>query len=334
MVSRIPRLLIAGLAGDSGKTIASLSLLAACRQKGLAISVFKKGPDYIDAAWLTEISGSACRNLDTFMVGEEAVKRRFARHARGSSLALIEGNRGIFDGKDVDGTHSTASLAKLLGAPVVLVVDATKATRTLAALVHGCMSFDPQLRIAGIILNRVAGARHERVARQAIERYCDRPVVGVIPKLSGSGSVIPGRHLGLVTPAEFTSDGALVRTLQEIAGNHLDVDRILELAVDVDGIEIPDDNPETAPVTRARIGYFRDSVFTFYYPENLEALEGEGSELVALDSMGDESLPADLDGLYIGGGFPETQAEMLVRNRPMMDSVRRVAERGMPVYAE
>ena len=195
---KTPRLIIAGLSGDSGKTIVSLSLLAILRRKGLNIVPFKKGPDYIDPAWLSTLAGKPCRNLDTFLVDPDDVLRSFINHSSSADIAVIEGNRGLFDGKDLTGTHSTAGLAKLLQAPLFLVVNATKATRTVAALVHGCQTFDPDLKIAGVILNKVAGPRHEKTIRDAVETYCHLPVLGSIPKLGEDASLLPGRHLGLM----------------------------------------------------------------------------------------------------------------------------------------
>ncbi len=325
--------MIAGLSGDSGKTIASLSLLTALRQAGLAVSVFKKGPDYIDAAWLGWAAGNVCRNLDMFMVDEETVADRFARHAATSDLAVIEGNRGLFDGKDVAGSYSSAALAKALDVPVVLVVNATKTTRTLAALVKGCVDFDPDLKIAGVVLNRVAGKRHERVVSDAIAEYCQIPVLGVIPKLDETG-LIPGRHLGLVTPSEFDDEGGLGARLAEIGNKHLDLDGLKGIADAASETSATIGEVTTGAPKTARIAYFRDSVFTFYYPENLEALEDSGAELVPLSSLDDAALPADIDGLYIGGGFPETQADRLSSNRSMMVSVKAAAECGLPIYAE
>jgi len=330
---RVPRLLVAGLSGDSGKTIASLSLLTALRQKGLAIAVFKKGPDYIDAAWLTRFAGSEARNLDTYLAGRDKVRRTFTAAARRADFALIEGNRGIFDGKDVEGTHSTAELAKLLEVPVVLVVNATKATRTLAALVKGCIDFDPEVNIAGVILNKVAGRRHEKIITAALEKYCNVPVLGVIPKLDRDGALLPGRHLGLITPFEFKSEALLQQHLSQIAGDYLDIDSLTALAESA--VELETDDETTLPTKKptVRVGYFKDAVFTFYYPENLEALHREGAELVPVSSLEDKKLP-EIDALYIGGGFPETHAEKLVKNDSLMRAVRDAVENGLPVYAE
>ncbi|MCD6163761.1 MAG: cobyrinate a,c-diamide synthase [candidate division Zixibacteria bacterium] len=339
MVAKLPRLLIAGLSGDSGKTIVSLSLLTALSQKGVDISVFKKGPDYIDSAWLSIISKTQCRNLDTYLVEPDDVYNIFTGNA-GKDISIIEGNRGIFDGKDVSGTHSTAGLAKLLRAPIILVVDATKSTRTIAALVKGCIDFDPDIVIAGIVLNRIAGERHKKIITQSIEKYCGLPVLGSIPKLDKNSTIIPGRHLGLVTPQECENNLKLNSILLEIAEKYLNIGKLIEIA---NNAEILD--AAAAPASRqvesktnnnekiVKIGYFKDSVFTFYYPENLEALEASGAELTAISSLNDKSLP-DIDALYIGGGFPETQAQLLAGNKSMMESVRKAAVSGMPIYAE
>lgn len=330
---KIPRLVIAGLSGDSGKTIVSLSLVKALKRKGLSVSVFKKGPDYIDSAWLTMAAGRACRNLDTFMVEPETVFSTFTRNATESDISVIEGNRGLFDGKDLDGTHSTAGLAKLLQAPVVLVVDTTKATRTIAAIIGGCISFDPDVRIAGVILNKVAGKRHQKIITEAVEKYCRIPVLGVIPKLGLDESLIPGRHLGLITPAEFDSDNSFSDQMTEIAKKYLDIDRLIEIAEKAVRLEIAPDTRDEVIQQTARIGYFKDSIFTFYYPENLEALQKYGAELIPISSTDDGQLP-DIDGLYVGGGFPEVQAERLTENKTMLKSVRDAANDGLPIYAE
>ncbi len=329
----VPRVIIAGLSGDSGKTIVSLSLLVALRDR-LMTSVFKKGPDYIDAAWLGFAAGRVCRNLDTFMVPEATVLGSFIRHALESDLAVIEGNRGLFDGKDVEGTHSTAGLARLLQAPVVLVINATKITRTVAALVRGCQVFDPDVHIAGVILNRSAGTRHARVMREAIEHYCGIPVVGILPKLDNKSGLVPGRHLGLVPPAEFEHAEAMTDRLAGIARDYLDIDAIVNLAGTAGPLSrlmlTPPTQQEKSAVT---IGYFADSVFTFYYPENLEALENHGANLMPVSSLDDTELP-EVDGLYIGGGFPETHADRLAANTVLMKAVKERSKVGMPIYAE
>ena len=333
MTTSSSRLVIAGLSGDSGKTIASLSILTALRQRGLSVSAFKKGPDYIDPAWLSLVADTVCRSLDTFMVDPEVVVRSFVTHAEKSDISVIEGNRGIFDGRDVSGTHSTAQLAKLIRAPVVLVVNAAKSTRTVAAIVKGCVDFDPDLNIAGVILNRVAGERHLKVSSDSIGEYSGLPVLGAIPNLGDDSALIPGRHLGLITPSEYRDGTDLQPRLREIGERFLDIDRIIEIAGSAGPVSCaPADSQSVTPVP-VKIGYFKDSVFTFYYPENLEALEASGAELVPVSSLADQGLP-EVDALYIGGGFPETHAEQLVRNRSMMKVVKEKALEGLPIYAE
>lgn len=333
MAEKLPRMVIAGLSGDSGKTVATLSIIVALRRRGLKASVFKKGPDYIDPAWLSWASGSACRNLDTFLVDKNKVEETFRRWSSDSDISIIEGNRGIFDGRGEDGIHSTAELAKLLRAPVALVVDCTKTTRTIAALVKGCIDFDPELNIVGVILNKIAGERHRRVVAESIEKYCGLPALGAIPKLTDDSTLIPGRHLGLVTPAEFNDDEKLESDLQDLADNYLDIDEIIISAKNAEALESKELSPIIIKEPEVKIGYFKDSVFTFYYPENLEALENCGAELVPISSISDTSLP-DIDGLYIGGGFPETHTEQLSKNRSLMESVKSAAEAGLPIYAE
>ncbi|MEW5923624.1 MAG: cobyrinate a,c-diamide synthase [Candidatus Zixiibacteriota bacterium] len=333
MSVKIPRLVIAGLSGDSGKTVVSLSLISGLLRKGLSVSAFKKGPDYIDSAWLGKTAGTVCRNLDTYMVDPDDILKTFSRSALRTDISIIEGNRGIFDGKDLIGTHSTSGLAKLLQAPIVLVINVSKVTRTVAAIVNGCVSFDPDVRIAGVILNKVAGKRHQKIITDSIEKYCQVPVLGAIPKLGDDASLIPGRHLGLITPAEFDAEKNFSKLTEEISEKYLDIERLLKIAraaSPLDGLVETDEKKEATVV---KIGYFKDSVFTFYYPENLEALERNGAELVPVSSVDDECLP-ELDGLYIGGGFPEIQAERLVGNQSMMQSVKDASENNMPVYAE
>ena len=239
----------------------------------------------------------------------------------------------MFDGLDVDGTHSTAGLGKLLKAPVILIADVTKATRTIAALVKGCIDFDSEVNIVGVILNRVAGERHKKIIIDSIEKYCGLPVLGAIPKLDSDGTIISSRHLGLVTPSEYDRGNALGERLYEIADKYLNVEGIVRLANKAPQLDVVETKVRTDLKPNVKIGYFKDSAFTFYYPENLEALQTNGAELIEISSMSDSSLP-DIDGLYIGGGFPETQAEKISDNGPLLASLKRAAEDGLPIYAE
>ena len=329
-----PRLVIAGLSGDAGKTLVSLGLLFLAREMSISTAVFKKGPDYIDAAWLSWASGRAARNLDTFLMGKETATHSFRVHASADGLNLIEGNRGLFDGADAQGTHSTAELAKLLRAPVLLVVNAAKVTHTAAALVLGCQRLDPGLRIGGVILNRVCGLRHEKVLRQSIESASGIPVLGVLPAVK-SRAMLPGRHLGLVTPQEHGKLSRLPARLLSLVRPNVAMAAILEVASSAPPLERPAGAAQSVAVGHGlKIGFMKDSAFTFYYPENLEALEASGVELVEISALSTPRLPDDLDALYIGGGFPETHAAALSRNSALLRSIRARALQGLPVYAE
>jgi len=330
----LPRVVVAGLSGDSGKTVVSLALLLAARQAGFAVQAFKKGPDYIDAAWLAWASARPARNLDSFLMGFDRAVWFFGHHAVPDGLNLIEGNRGLYDGADAQGTHSTAELAKALHAPVILVLNATKLTRTAAALVLGCQKLDPGVRIAGVILNQVAGTRHEQVLREAVETACGVPVVGGLPRASGD-SPIPGRHLGLVTPEEHPRMEELGRNLAELVRGRLDFEAVMTIARQAPPLAAPVAGPPEPPDGRGlRIGYVRDSAFTFYYPENLEVLARAGAELIPASALLDATLPPGLDALYIGGGFPETHGARLAANQPFLAALRTAAQAGLPIYAE
>jgi len=324
---------VAGLSGDSGKTLVSLGLLLDAAARGIEVRGFKKGPDYIDAAWLTWASGHPARNLDTYLMGFERPAWSFASHAS-AGWNVIEGNRGLFDGADSEGTHSTAELAKLLRAPVVLVLKATKVTRTAAAYVLGCQKLDPDLHIAGVVLNRVATARHERVVQEAIESACGVPVLGALPRLR-TGKLLPGRHLGLVTPAEHPHIEEVRQNVLDLVRGRLDLDRLLEISRG--GPVLP--SASVAQLSRSdgsglRIGYLSDTAFTFYYPENLEALGSCGASLVRVSALSATELPSQLDALYIGGGFPETHGPKLAANTGLLASLRNRAADGLPIYAE
>jgi cobyrinic acid a,c-diamide synthase len=334
-----PRLLVAGLRGGSGKTLLSLGLAASFRSRGLTVAPFKKGPDYIDASWLARAAGRPCRNLDLFLFPPKTVLASFALGAREADLAVVEGNRGLFDGMDADGTFSSAELAKLLKAPVILSVDVTKTTRTAAAMVLGCRIMDPEVNLAGVVLTRAAGSRHESVLRQSIEGITGVPVLGSIPKLQGE--IFPERHLGLVPPQETEAVESPLSRVEKVAEAYLDLGRILQVAETADSLEVPErapgasgiDGGRVATPTPPRIGVFLDSAFQFYYPENLEALKDAGAELVEISPLEASELPP-VDALYLGGGFPETLAPGLSGNRPFLDAVRRVAQEGLPIYAE
>ncbi len=330
----LPRLVVAGLSGESGKTLVSLALLLEAGRRGIPVRAFKKGPDYIDSAWLEWASHKPARNLDTYLMGFERVVGSFASNAVSGGFNLVEGNRGLYDGADARGTHSTAELAKALQAPVVLVVNATKVTRTAAALVLGCQRLDPDVRIAGVVVNQVSGARHERIVREAIESVCDIPVLGAIPR-AGGGMLLPTRHLGLVTPREHPHRDVLAQDLLGLVSGRLDFNRLIAIARQTPPIAMaPVPLREPPAGDGLTIGYLDDAAFSFYYPENLEALQAAGARLVAISALTSASLPDGLNALYIGGGFPETHAETLSGNSSFLASIRHRARAGLPVYAE
>jgi cobyrinic acid a,c-diamide synthase len=328
------RILIAGLRGSSGKTAITLGLISAWRDRGENIIPFKKGPDYIDAAWLALASGAECSNLDGFMMGDDAILGSFSERSFEDGIAVIEGNRGLFDGMDEQGTHSSAALARLINTPVVLVVDVSKTTRTAAAMVLGCKQLEPGLDLKGVILNRVANARQENVIRQAIERECGVPVLGAVPRISGIA--LPERHLGLLPAAEHPESLRVIRALADAGDAYLDLEGLKKVAEGADpwhaqprltGFD------ESMTGSKVRIGVVRDAAFQFYYPENLERLSRLGAELIEVSAIHDNALP-ELDALYLGGGFPETRARELADNRSFKASVRFAIEAGLPTYAE
>ena len=343
----LPRILIAGLRGGSGKTLLSVGLTAALRKRGLRVAPFKKGPDYIDAAWLSAAAGRPCRNLDLFFMSPQTIVRSFLASAAGADVAVVEGNRGLYDGVDAQGTYSTAELAKLLGIPVALAVDCTKSSRTVAATILGCQRLDEQVPVRGVILNRMASRRHQSVLREAVDQICGLPVLGAVVRTAQQ--IFPERHLGLVPPDEHGQLSDAIRQAAAVAEEYLDLEAILSLARQAPAIELQEAETEAEvssvahapgpsaqtlpPPSQPRIGVFRDAAFQFYYPENLEALAREGGSLIEVSPLRERRLP-DVDALYIGGGFPETAAAALTENKPFLDSLRRLIEQGLPVYAE
>ncbi|MCG6881246.1 MAG: hydrogenobyrinic acid a,c-diamide synthase (glutamine-hydrolyzing) [Deltaproteobacteria bacterium] len=331
-----PRIIIAALKGGSGKTILSLGLAAAWREKSLQVAPFKKGPDFIDAGWLSMAAEVPCYNLDPFLMNEEQIFNSFLNHSGQEGISLIEGNRGLYDGLDIDGCCSTAELGRLLNAPVLIVLDVTMTTRTMAALVRGCQVFDPELNIAGVILNRVAGPRQKNLITNAIWKYCGIPVVGSVPKLKENP--FPERHMGLVPHQERDRARKAISWARKIVLDNLDLERIQKIAGTAPELDLISHPFEAKTVAkkmpfRPRIGFIRDQSLWFYYPENISELEKGGADLIKLDAISANALP-DLDALYIGGGFPETQAQYLANNVPFRTALKEAIENGLPVYAE
>ena len=332
MHNKSKSIIVAGLSGGSGKSVVAVGLTAYLHASGQQVVPFKKGPDYIDAGWLTQAAGRPCYNLDPYLMQDEEIISSFQKHASHADFSIIEGNRGVYDGVNIEGGFSTAELAIQLGLPVLLVVNCSKTTRTIAALVLGCRQLDRRLDIGGVILNQIATPRHESVIRQSIERYTDVPVLGIVPRRKDD--IFPMRHLGVTPHQESDSVGNVVKNLAAIVKDNFDVDRIKELARPITAQEnVPAQSVKLRDADVA-IGIVRDRAFQFYYEENLEALRDNGAKLIMIDALIADSLPDNLDGLYIGGGFPETSARELAKNTSFRESVQLQAEKGLPIYAE
>lgn len=327
-------IVVAGLSGGSGKSVIAVGLTAAWVDSGRSVAPFKKGPDYIDAGWLQSAARRACYNLDPYLFTAEAISNSFQRRSAGSDLALVEGNRGLFDGVTSRGGYSTAELALQLDLPVLLVVNCTKTTRTVAALIQGCIGFEPRLKVAGVVLNQVATARQERIITEAVHHYTDIRVLGAVPRMSRD--IFPMRHLGMIPYQEYDGTAEALAALAQVARDHIDLDGVETLMTPVPPAPAQGSAKSggSYPAGRIRIGVIQDTAFQFYYPENLEALKFYGAELIAINALDDDRLPAELDGLYIGGGFPETSAARLAANSGFRQSVKAAAEAGLPIYAE
>lgn len=329
-----PRLVLAGLSGGSGKTLVSLGLTRALADQGLRVTPCKKGPDYIDAAWLTLAARRPAVNLDAFLFPETHILPLFWEKTAEADLAVIEGNRGLFDGLDAQGSYSTAALARTLCAPVVLCLDVTKMTRTAAAVVAGVAHFEPGLALAGVILNRTGGARHRALVRECVESLAGVPVLGALPRLPQNP--IPERHMGLFSDREYSGAADVCGGLAAVVRDNVDLDRVLAIARSAPPLAAPAVPPVEAPAPEGDapvIGVVRDAALWFYYPENFEALTRAGARLAFVSLLDAAPWPA-LDGLYLGGGFPETQAARLADNFALRERVRALAVAGLPVYAE
>ena len=326
------RLLVSAAHKSSGKTTLAVGLAAAWSAAGMRVQPFKKGPDYIDPMWLALATGRACFNLDPHLSDAAEIARRFAQEAAACDLALVEGNKGLYDGLALDGSNSNAALARQLGLPVLLVLDARGMTRGVAPLILGYQAFDREVRIAGVVLNRVGGSRHEAKLRAVIEHYTDVPVLGAVAE--DARLAVLERHLGLMPCAEVDDAAARVQEIGRIVGAQVDLAALRALAASAG--PLAGAAPPAAAIPRRadlRIGIARDRAFGFYYPDDLEALQAAGAELVFTDTLHDARLPP-LDGLFIGGGFPETCLDALEANASLRGELRSAIEGGLPTYAE
>ncbi|WP_371606542.1 cobyrinate a,c-diamide synthase [Streptomyces sp. NBC_01213] len=338
MVS-VPRLVIAAPASGSGKTTVATGLMAAFAERGLAVSPHKVGPDYIDPGYHALATGRPGRNLDAYMCGPDLVAPLFAHGASGCDLAVVEGVMGLYDGASGQGElASTAQVSKLLRAPVVLVVDASSQSRSVAALVHGFASWDPEVRIGGVILNKVASDRHEALLREALDES-GLPVLGVLRRAPQVAT--PSRHLGLVPVAERRTDALdAVRAMGDRVREGCDLDALMALARSAPDLSggawepEPYPRPEVRPEVRPVVAVAGGAAFTFAYAEHAELLTAAGAEVVVFDPLHDEKLPTGTAGLVIGGGFPEMYAPELSANEPLRTAVTDLALSGAPVAAE
>ncbi len=333
------RLLISAAHKSSGKTTLSIGLCAALHARGLTVQPFKKGPDFIDPMWLSLASGRPCHNLDFYLMGHDEILATFSAESRQADISIIEGNKGLYDGLDLDGSNSNAALAELLLTPVVLVIDARGMTRGIAPLILGYQAFDRNINIAGVILNQLGGSRHESKLRAVIEHYTDVPVIGAVHHDERLGIV--ERHLGLMPSNEAAQAQGKIDAIARLVAQQVDLDRIQAVAGQAP--PLPALPARAAALTPAplpggegavvRIGIARDAAFAFYYPGDLTALRANGAELVPFDTLRDSQLP-DVDALFIGGGFPEVHMQSLEANTGLRQGIRQAVEAGMPVYAE
>ncbi len=332
------RFLVSAAHKSSGKTTIAVGLCAALSAQGLTVQPFKKGPDYIDPMWLGQASGRDCFNLDPYLMTSQQISSCFMRHAALADISIVEGNKGLYDGLALDGSNSNAALAQLLDLPVLLVLDARGMTRGIAPLILGYQAFDSRIRIAGVILNQLGGARHESKLRAVIEHYTDVPVLGAIahdPRLA-----LLERHLGLMPNHELDDAAQRIAAMGQLIASQLDLSGVLQIGASAAPLPAPAALPAAAvslrqepPQPAVRIGLARDKAFGFYYPDDLLALQQAGAEIVPLDTLQDPCLP-EVDGLFIGGGFPEMFMPELQANAALRSNIGAAIEAGLPVYAE
>lgn len=327
MEYQIPRIVIAATKSGSGKTTIVTGLLAALKARGLKVQPYKVGPDYIDPGYHRLSSGQPSHNLDSWLMSAETMEQVFVHTACQSDMALIEGVMGLYDGGN-KGISSTAEVARRLDAPVVLVIDCKSMGASAAALALGFKMYDENVKLAGVILNRLGSDNHERIIREAMERL-NIPVLGAVRR--SDQYKMPERHLGLL-PADENQELEFLGILGKDMASQLDVDRIIDIARQASPMALSESS-RTVEKNHVRIGIARDEAFSFYYPESIRVLEAQGAEVVEFSPLADEELPA-VDGLIFGGGFPEMFAKQLAANHKLMDSIREAARQGMPMYAE
>lgn len=323
------RFLVSAAHKSSGKTTVSIGLAAALKARGLVVQPFKKGPDYIDPLWLGLAAGRSCRNLDFFLSSHDEIRSQFAR-GHDADVCLVEGNKGLYDGLALDGANSNAALARLLSLPVILVIDARGMTRGIAPLILGYQAFERDIRIAGIILNRLGGSRHEAKLRAVIEHYTDVPVVGAVHE--DAHLALVERHLGLMPANEAAGAEQLIAGISTRIARQVDLDRLLAITATA-SVLAPPPLAETSAGPPLRVAIAQDAAFGFYYGDDLDALVQADAELVPFDTLHDPQLPP-CDALFIGGGFPESFLNELAGNTRLRTEIKAAIAAGLPTYAE
>ncbi|PON16015.1 cobyrinic acid a,c-diamide synthase [Candidatus Entotheonella serta] len=333
-VSSYKAIVVAGSASGVGKTTVATALMGALTERGYKVQPFKVGPDYIDPSYHSAVCGFPCRNLDSWLLSPEAIRELFERAMSGKDIAVIEGVMGLYDGANGDDdAGSTAQLAKLLGLPVILVLDASKSSRSIGAMALGFKAFDPEVNFAGTILNGIAGELHLNLARPSLD-LADVRFLGYLP--SRREYTLPERHLGLIPTAEGKVAETYYQHLAQQAAATVDLNRLIAIAAELALPEAVTDRlfPKAPARPVTSIAVAMDRAFNFYYPDSLELLTAWGAELIPFSPLEDNALPPGVNGVYIGGGFPEMYAEPLCNNAGMRASIRAAAERGIPIYAE
>lgn len=326
------RLLISAAHKSSGKTTISIGLCQAFTQQGVKVQPFKKGPDYIDPMWLGRAANTACYNLDFYTMQHEEILASVQHHSATADITLIEGNKGLYDGLDLEGSNSNAALARLTRTPVILVIDVQGMTRGIAPLVLGYQAFDPDLHIAGIILNQVRGQRHESKLQAVLEHYTEVPVLGAV--FHDDAMSIDERHLGLVPSNENHEANQHIEYIGQRIAEQVDLEKLRSIATASPALPSTRyERPNIIRTADVSIAIAQDAAFGFYYPDDLEALQAAGARLIPFSPITDTSLPV-CDGLFLGGGFPETQMQKLEANQSMRESIYSAIEQGMPTYAE
>lgn len=328
MTLNIPRIVIGAVSSGSGKTTIVTGMLSALRQQGIVVQSYKVGPDYIDPGYHQLASGHPAHNLDSWLMSENTMAEIFADNAKTCQLAIIEGVMGLYDGGN-KGISSTAEIAKLLKAPVLLVIDCKSMGASAAAIALGFKQYDQELRLAGVILNRVGSDNHERMIREAMDAL-EIPVLGAVRR--NNELTMPERHLGLL-PVEENSEQQVVEAMGEVMAKQLDIEGILAIANNSEPLEVEQKRGVVAEKTKVRIAVAHDDAFSFYYAESLKELEQLGAEIIEFSPLSDKVVP-ESDGMIFGGGFPEMFASRLSTNKSMVESVAQAAAKGMPIFAE